>query len=665
MAAEEARELRAHERFLSLLEKNPRRGTALDRVYGYHVERGSLDNFIKSYEDRVAKNPGDGTGWLILGLLEGQRGQDAAAVAALQKAEATRPNDCLPAYYLGQALVLVGQPEQAAAAFERALERKPPRNDLLEIFQALGRVYQRTQKNDQALQVWGRLETLFPDDARVQEQIALALAEENQPAQALPRFELLAKKATDPFRQVQLAMQAADLKVRLGQSEQALHDFETMLGKLRPDSWLHREVRRKIEEVFLRNDDQAGLVSYYEKMDEARSPRTSRPWCGWAGRWRRWAGPAEAQAWYEKAIKLAPEPARPAAGPDVAVEPGPEIWRGGGAVRAAGRRPTPTTPTRCVTGAHWCCATRPVRWRSGKAAAAAIWRKLLVAKPNDAVATAQVADLFRQAEMVDDALALYKKAIELAPNNPQYHEYLGEYLHQLKRSDEARAAWARIAEGPNRNAKNLTRLAEVLAGFGYVKEAIGAARARRSPWKRTTSACGSCWRAIAIGWSGMTRPRRNWQPRASWPSETRKRRPSWRRGSRTTRRPVGWPRGSKRCERSWMPTRTRPRSAGPMLARYLEADGKLPEAVRAADRAIAIGRARSRRGRWRPGSASRPAAWATRPTPCGGLTEIDRRNRTEHLTGIARLESRLGRIDAALKAGRDLLAAAPRQPRQL
>ena len=167
--------------------------------------------------DRVAKNPDDGTAWLILGLLEFQRGQDAAAVTALQQAETTRPDDPLPPYYLGQALVLVGQPEQAAAAFERALARKPARNDLLDIFQALGRVYQRTQKNDQALQVWNRLEALFPNDPRVQEQIASALAEENQPAVALPRFEALAKKATDPFRQVQLAMQAADLKVRLGQ----------------------------------------------------------------------------------------------------------------------------------------------------------------------------------------------------------------------------------------------------------------------------------------------------------------------------------------------------------------------------------------------------------------------------------------------------------------
>ena len=237
-AAEEVREQRGMQRFLSLLEKNPRRGTALDRVYGYHVERGTLDAFIKSYRDRSAKDPKDGIAWLILGLLEFQRGQDAAAVAALRQAETNRPDDPLPAYYLGQALVLVGQPEQAADAFERALQRKPPRNDLMEIFQALGRVYQRTQKNEQALKVWGRLEALFPDDPRIQEQIAAALAEEDQPAQALPRFEALARKVADPFRQVQLAMQAAELKVRLGRGEEALKDFEGMLGKLRPDSWL-------------------------------------------------------------------------------------------------------------------------------------------------------------------------------------------------------------------------------------------------------------------------------------------------------------------------------------------------------------------------------------------------------------------------------------------
>src|SRR5262249_14493439 len=64
--AEERRERVTMERFLALLEKSPRRGTALDRVYGYHVERGTLDAFIKGYDDRVARAPGDGDGWLLL-----------------------------------------------------------------------------------------------------------------------------------------------------------------------------------------------------------------------------------------------------------------------------------------------------------------------------------------------------------------------------------------------------------------------------------------------------------------------------------------------------------------------------------------------------------------------------------------------------------------------
>ena len=51
-----------------------------------------------------------------------------------------------------------------------------------------------------------------------------------------------------------------------------------------------------------------------------------------------------------------------------------------------------------------------------------------------------------------------------------------------------------------------------------------------------------------------------------------------------------------------------------------------------------------------------------RPTALRRLAEIDRRNRIEHLTGVARLEARLGRIEPALKAGRDLLAAAPGNP---
>ena len=55
-------------------------------------------------------------------------------------------------------------PTRAAEAFERALTRKPARTDLLDIYQALGRVHQRAHRNDRALAVWDRLEKAFPDE---------------------------------------------------------------------------------------------------------------------------------------------------------------------------------------------------------------------------------------------------------------------------------------------------------------------------------------------------------------------------------------------------------------------------------------------------------------------------------------------------------------------
>ncbi len=98
-----------------------------------------------------------------------------------------------------------------------------------------------------------------------------------------------------------------------------------------------------------------------------------------------------------------------------------------------------------------------------------------------------------------------------------------------------------------------------------------------------------------------------------------------------------------------------------MLARYLEADQKPAEALAFARLAVQAD-AKSvptlvmvARLEEATGNLSGAADTFRK------LAEVDRRARTEYLTGVARLEARLGRKDAALKAGRDLLAAAPGQ----
>jgi hypothetical protein len=50
-----ARQQTVMERYLTVLEKNPRKSTALDKLYGFHVENGSLESLVARYQDRVKK----------------------------------------------------------------------------------------------------------------------------------------------------------------------------------------------------------------------------------------------------------------------------------------------------------------------------------------------------------------------------------------------------------------------------------------------------------------------------------------------------------------------------------------------------------------------------------------------------------------------------------
>ena len=140
---EEQKQREAVARFVTVLEKNPRRGTALDRVYGHHVEFGTLDSFAAQLKDRASASASGGESWMILGMIEYQRGNDAQAVDAFTKAQMLRTKDPLARYYLGQSQIRIGDSSAAVASFERALERKPQRTDELEIFQQLGRIHQR------------------------------------------------------------------------------------------------------------------------------------------------------------------------------------------------------------------------------------------------------------------------------------------------------------------------------------------------------------------------------------------------------------------------------------------------------------------------------------------------------------------------------------------
>lgn len=460
------------ERFLTVLLKNPRRGTAFDKVYDYHLERASLDDFLKSLQAK-AEGPDarqSAAMFLIAGMVHAQQGRNQEAIQAFSRAESLDPASVTAPYYLGQSLAIEGSAEKAAEAIERALQRMPAATELLDILQTLGRLHLRAQRNDKALDVWRRMERQFPGNAQVQEQIAIILLEENHFDEALPRYENLARVTQDIFRKSQFQVEAAEIKVRLGRTSDGLQDLEHILLQLNPDHWLFRDVRRRIESIYVKSNNQRGLVAYYEKWlkkypeDLDAVSRLSRL-LATLGRGR------DAQRWLQDSLKLAPSSKELRLSLIGLLLAEFEYSAASAQFRELARF-EPANPDVLREWGRVILRDTSVELADRQREATAIWKRMLMNKPKDAQIAAQVAELFRQAGLPDEAIPLYERAIELAPDAGQYREYLGEYFFVLKRTDDALATWREMATGPRKTAPNLARLAEVLAQYQQFEEAI-------------------------------------------------------------------------------------------------------------------------------------------------------------------------------------------------
>lgn len=659
MADQEAAEAsaeRAYKRYMQLLKRKPQAGVSLDRIYGHHIDRGTLDEFIKSLTDEMAADDADGSSAMIMGLIESRRGRDTAARKAFETAEQKRPTDPMASWYLGQSLVAIGEVDSAAEALERSLSRNIPRAVQEKVFQMLGRIYQRGQRSEKAIQLWQRFEQAFPDDDRVQEQIASIQIEENQLEEALVRYERMAAKSTDPYKRVQFGIKAADLKLKLGKTNDGLSMFESLLQDLKPSSWLYNDVRDRIEKSFLRTDDYAGLVNYYEKWidthpDDVDAMSRIGKYLAIQGR------TTDAETWYTKAIQKAPSDPKLRLAlieqligdekyPDAIqqYEQLAEIDRG--------------NPDHIERWGMLYLRHPDLGKSAQQEKAAKVWAQLTEGKDDDAVVISRVADLMRSAQMTDNAIKMYRKAIALEPQNPQYREYLGEYLHNLQRSEEAKTVWQAMIAGDQRTTQNLTRLSEVYKSFGYIEEAL-------------TTLEAACEMDPEFGdlirFSNMLRDALRFEDSLAQLDRVEKLAASadeiqiiLEARVKTLSESGQLPAATAALERKVAADSSAQQWR--ILAFYQEAMNRLPDASRSAGRAVDL----------EPESIP---AWtvAARVMEKAGLladasnanrtlADLDRRFRTQYLKKIAELERRLGRIDNAIQAAQDVITSAPGNP---
>ncbi len=656
LSDEEARQIKTADRFFDVLLKNPRYGTALDRVYGHHVEFGSLDKFLMSLKERAENEAEPSAAWMLLGMFESQRGNDASAVEALTKADELHPDDALASYYLGQAQLRIGQSNEAIVSFERAIERMPARADLLEIFQTLGRMHQRAQRTEQAMEVWQRLERLFPDDPRVLEQIAVTLAEEGQPALALPRYEKLATLVRDDYRRVVYRMTAAELTIKTGKRDAGLQALEKVLEDLNPESWLYRDVRRRIDDVFLRSGDQDSLVKYYQNW-LVNHPEDVEGMARLAKFLASTARVPEATEWMEKALKLAPTRAelrKSFIDQLVNDQRFPEaIAQYEHLLKAA-----PGNADYLRDWGKLVLRNREVPEAQRQQEAGRIWNQILANRPDDALTVSQVADLFRQNKILEQAEKLYRRAVELAPDEPQYREYLGEFLHIQGRSEEALSVWANIAEGARRNAVNTSRLAEVYNSFGFAEKAILeiAEAVKLEPKDFSLHIRAADYnvkanqydQAMSFVESASGLAANDDERDAVIQQRIEVLQVSQQLDKVADEQLARLQEATDASAHDWY-----------LAARYLEAGRRWPDATEAVDNAIKIDPKSIPAMTLAARIAESSGDYGRAAQMSRTLAEIDRRARGDHLMNVSRLESQLGRFEEALKAAQELIVSAP------
>ncbi|MFN7841010.1 MAG: DUF1583 domain-containing protein [Pirellula sp.] len=254
---------RSLERFESVLLRSPKKGIALDKVYEAHVQRGDLDDYLRLLESNAEKEGFDTANvFVVIGLLESKRSRDLPAIGWLRIAEDLAPKEPMLSLYRAQSEVFAGKTSDAIESFERALSKNPTKVERLQIEESLGRLYLRTQQRDKAAEVWKRLENAFPKDLLVSERIAQINQTEGNLPEALKRFQSLASESKDKDRRFEFECNAAALQAQSGKAVDAIATYERIASQLKPDSWRYKEMRRRIENIFMATNDFDGWVRY-------------------------------------------------------------------------------------------------------------------------------------------------------------------------------------------------------------------------------------------------------------------------------------------------------------------------------------------------------------------------------------------------------------------
>lgn len=466
-------------RYEQMLERSPEPGIAFDKVYQHFLDNEGLEALASRWLHR-AESSQDGSRaawWLAAAFLAERRGHNEDAERAYEKAAAASPAD----YHVWSAWadfrLTRGQLNPAAEAWEKALETQPPASVRMQLYRKLATTWQRLFKAEAALATWKRMADDFPDDPFALEEVGAAQLRADKLNEARATFgRLLTLISDDPFRKVTVTMRLAEIDERQGNFDAAIGRYESMLAETGPTSWMNRELRRLIEDIFRRQDDLPGLVHYYERRLQA-SPKEVNAHRQLAEVYFELNRKDDGLATLERAVGLAPEDTdlqrrlaeryRDARRYDLAVQLLDKLAR---------EHPDDMIYVEQLGHTHW-AAYEQNQDAAHQEKALESWSRLSQGKDASVPMMVRHADILRQRGLAAEASRQLRRAIDLDPDNNDLREHLAIHLREAKFDQEAESILAEMVAGSRATAENYLRQARLLRRFGKDQDALAATSA--------------------------------------------------------------------------------------------------------------------------------------------------------------------------------------------
>ncbi len=452
------------DRYEQLLVRSPQGGASFDRVVDWYATKGGgLEALQKRWKTAAASDTANRRSYLILqGLLAERLRTPAQARAFYLEAMTLASEQTQAAKLLATLETTEGNFKAAADAYTKALA--PDSLDpveRMELMRSLALLYQRAFDDEKALAVWRDAVKRFPADPYVLEEAGEAFLAANDYAEARQTFTTLRDISTrDAFRRVSASLRLARTAEMEGKTAEAVEIYEAGLAETSEGSWLNREVRGRIEELFRRKDDLPGLLAYYQKRMKA-SPQDYQSLAAQAGVLEDLGRADEAAETLRAASKLAPQN----------IELRLALIRsltGHGKINDALTEATElcqaadASPEALVMlgNLHWALFLQS-KDDKDRTNAITAWQRIAPAESKETARIAQLADILATHEQMDAAIAQWQRIVALSPDASDARQRLAEVF--IKRNDKTAAAAVLdgLTAGDRASAENFLALARI------------------------------------------------------------------------------------------------------------------------------------------------------------------------------------------------------------